>query len=94
MAEKDVLKNLTFVGATAADCCYPTGRPTSLRRARRRTRRNTSRRKTLPRQNSEAFELRIPICAKARGGAVYVRDTQQTEWYKVVIDPSMWAESN
>ena len=27
-------------------------------------------------------------------GAVYVRDTQQTEWYKVVIDPSMWAESN
>ncbi len=27
-------------------------------------------------------------------GAVYVRDTQQTEWYKVVIDPRMWAESN
>lgn len=27
-------------------------------------------------------------------GAVYVRDTQQTRWYKVVIDPSMWAESN
>lgn len=22
MAEKNVLKNLTFVGATAADCCY------------------------------------------------------------------------
>lgn len=32
MTEKDVLKNLTFVGATAADCCYPTGRSTSLRR--------------------------------------------------------------
>lgn len=27
-------------------------------------------------------------------GAVYVRDTQSTEWYKVVIDPSMWLESN
>ena len=27
-------------------------------------------------------------------GAVYVRDTQSTEWYKVVIDPRMWVESN
>lgn len=27
-------------------------------------------------------------------GAVLVRDTQSTEWYKVVIDPSMWVESN
>lgn len=78
MAEKDVLKNLTFVGATAADCCYPTGRPTSLRRARRRTRRNTSRRKTLPRQNSEAFELRIPICAKARGQYMFATPSRRS----------------
>lgn len=27
-------------------------------------------------------------------GAVYVRDAQSTEWYKVVIDPRMWVESN
>lgn len=25
-------------------------------------------------------------------GAVYVRDTQSTEWYKVVIDPALWFE--
>jgi hypothetical protein len=27
-------------------------------------------------------------------GAVYVRDTQSTEWYKIVIDPSKWVETN
>lgn len=46
-------------------------------------------------QSTEFRGIRAENTYLCRGtGAVLVRDTQSTEWYKVVIDPSMWVESN
>lgn len=44
-------------------------------------------------QSTEFRGIRAENTYLSRGtGAVYVRDTQSTEWYKIVIDPKKWVE--